>query len=102
MLKREKIIKYQKVLFENSASAWNSYKFIRNIYKVKIGNEKNKFISNKITNTSNQEEMWYKIKEIDIWKSFGNCGSWRKRSYCQNISLVSKGNFHVKRLLIMS
>ena len=42
MLKREKIVKYQKALFENSASAWNSYKFIRNIYKVKIGNEKNR------------------------------------------------------------
>ena len=64
MLKMEKIIKYQKALFENSASAWNSYNFIRNIYKVKIGNEKNKFISNKTTNTSNQKEMWYKIKEV--------------------------------------
>ena len=41
MLKREKIIKYRKALFENSATAWNSYKLIRNIYKVKIGNETN-------------------------------------------------------------
>ena len=56
MLKSEKIINYQKDLFENSAWAWNSYKFIRNIYKVRTGNEKNKFISNKITNTSNQKE----------------------------------------------
>ena len=63
MLKREKIIKYRKVLFENSASAWNSYKFIRNIYKVKISSE-SMFISNEITNTSNQREMWNKIKEL--------------------------------------
>ena len=28
--------------------------------------------------------------------------TWRKTSYCQNISQVSEGNFHVKRLLIMS
>ena len=56
MLKREKIIKHQKVLFENSTSVWNSYKFIRN--------EKNKFISDKIANTRNQKEMCYKIKEL--------------------------------------
>ena len=37
---------------------------MRNIYKVKIGNEKNKFVNNKITNTSNRREMWYKIKEL--------------------------------------
>ena len=43
MLKREKIIKYQKALFENSTSAWSSSKFIRSTYKIKIGNEKNKF-----------------------------------------------------------
>ena len=35
-----KIIKYQKVLFENLASVWSSLKFIRNIHMVKIGNEK--------------------------------------------------------------
>ena len=64
ILKREKIIKYRKALFENSTSAWNSYKFIRKMHKVKIGNEKNKFITDKITNTRNQKEMWYKIKEL--------------------------------------
>ena len=72
MLKREKIIKYRKTLFENSTPAWNSYKYIRNIYKVKIGNEKNKFISDNITNTRNQKEMWYKIKELSP-KNSQNC-----------------------------
>ena len=52
----EKIIKYQKALFENSASAWNGYKLKGNVNKVKIGNKKYKFISNKITNTCNQKE----------------------------------------------
>ena len=81
MLKREKIIKYQKALFENSTSAWNSYKFIRNIYKVKIGNEKNKFISDKITNTRNKKEMWYKIKVLRTPKNVFKSVIFNNREY---------------------
>ena len=43
MLRKGKIIKYQKDLVENITLTWNSYKFIRNIYKVKIDDEENKF-----------------------------------------------------------
>ena len=62
MLKREKIIKYKKALFENTVSASNIYKFIRNIYKVKTEYKLNKFTSN----TSNQKKSWHKITELII------------------------------------
>ena len=42
---------------ENTYEAWNNYKTIRNIHKVKI-EQKNRYITNKINNAYNQMEFW--------------------------------------------
>lgn len=68
MLKREKVFKYQFAMFENTDEAWNNYKIIRNTYKVKLENEKNKYINDKINNARDQKEMWRKIKELVLRK----------------------------------
>ena len=58
----------------------------------------------KIKNTNKCEEF----RPINLLKPFEKVletlvkQQQQKTSYCQNISLVSEGNFHVKRLLIMS
>ena len=54
-----------------------------------------------------KESMVTSIEKILInVKNFVQSSSWKiiwkKTSYCQNNSLVSEGNFHVKHLLIMS
>ena len=46
LLKREKVVKYQSTVNENTSEAWNNYKAIRNIYKVKIKREKNRYVTN--------------------------------------------------------
>lgn len=56
-LKRIKINKYKKVIIENTDEAWSTYRWIRNLYKVKIENEKNKYINNRINNAKDQKEM---------------------------------------------
>lgn len=68
MLKREKVFKYQFAMSENTDEAWNNYKIIRNTYKVKIENEKNKYINDKINSAQDQKEMWRIIKELVLRK----------------------------------
>ena len=68
ILKREKVFKYQSAINGNTNEAWNNYKTIRNIYKVNIEREKNRYITNKINNAFNQREMWCKIKELVLRK----------------------------------
>lgn len=65
-IKQDKIIKYQIAKIENSVEAWANYKSIRNLYKVKIENEKFKYINNRIKNARDQKQMWREIKELVI------------------------------------
>ena len=66
-MKREKVFKFQSAINENRNEAWNNFKAIRNINKVRIEQEKNRHITNKI-NAYNQREMWCKIKELVLRK----------------------------------
>lgn len=68
-MKQEKILKYQAAKRENSNNAWNDYKIIRNNYKVKIENEKNKYINNQINNAKDQKDMWREIKDLVLKKN---------------------------------
>lgn len=67
-IKREKITKYEIARYENTNEAWSQYKNIRNIYKVKIQNEKRKYINNKIIFAKDQKEMWREIKNLILKK----------------------------------
>lgn len=67
--KREKINKYQIARIANTTEAWANYKALRNFYKVKVENEKNKYINNKINNAKDQKEMWRKIKSLILKKA---------------------------------
>lgn len=69
ILKNKKIIKYQTAKFENNDEAWANYKSIRNLYKVEIENEKNKYINDQINNAGDQKQMWKKIKELVLKKN---------------------------------
>ena len=48
IMKRENMFKHQKALFQNTASSWTNFKFIRNMHKVEIGNEKISLLSIKL------------------------------------------------------
>lgn len=67
-MKREKINKYQIAMYENTGEAWSNYRAFRNIYKVKLQNEKKKYINNKITLANDQKEMWRQIKNLILKK----------------------------------
>lgn len=64
IMKRDKIDKYNKAKIDNTAESWYSYVTIRNLYKVKIQNEKNKYINNQINNSTDQKKMWRNIKSL--------------------------------------
>lgn len=69
LMKKDKIIKYQTAKLKNTNQAWTNYKTKRNIYKVKIENEKNKYINNKINNADDQKQMWREIKDLVFKKN---------------------------------
>ena len=57
-LKGEKIAKYNTAKIVNSSEAWAIYKAMRNLYKVKIENEENNYINDKLNDATDQKEMW--------------------------------------------
>lgn len=69
MLKLQKVHKYQLARFTNTRECWNEYRNARNKYKVKIQNEKNKYINNKINQATNQKQMWKEIKTLVLKKN---------------------------------
>ena len=65
-LKRIKINKYKKATIVNSDEALSTYRSIRNFYKVRIENGKNKYITNRISNAKDQKKEPNCDKKCDI------------------------------------
>lgn len=68
-MKNEKIRKYQIAKYINTPEAWANYKSIRNLYKVKIENQKNNYINDQIRNATDQKQMWREIKNLVLKES---------------------------------
>ena len=64
MLKMEKIIKYQKGVYENSASAWIAINSSETYIKLKLVMKKISLQAIKSRILATKNEMWYKIKEL--------------------------------------
>lgn len=61
-MKREKIAKYQEFRFCNSEECWNSYRVLRNRYKIELVKARNKNIKRRIFAARDQKSMWRIIK----------------------------------------
>lgn len=68
-LKIQRDRQYRLAKISYSTVEWNLYKKLRNKYKVKINNAKNRYISSKIDGAENQKSMWKSIKTLVLKKS---------------------------------
>lgn len=94
LMKKDKIIKYQTAKLKNTNQAWTNYKTKRNIYKVKIENEKNKYINNKINNADDQKQMWREIKDLVFKKKHNEIKNviFNQVEYKDNIEIANQFN----------
>lgn len=93
-LKNLKINQYKIACLLDTSNDWCKYKSIRNLFKKKINEAKNKYISDKIDYATDQKSMWQSIKNFVLNKPKAEIKEviFNNIKFTDNIEIANKFN----------